>query len=1168
MLSGGNVTWPADRLLPFPLQTNPMRSHALLVFIALVSVAQAQTTVVLRSFWSSRSNDNATSSWSLFGGLNLAYSETRAIAHVFSPANPQPADTVALHTWYSSSRREYLTSSSPSWQGGPGQQRAPDYTWNRLEGYVFEKPLAGTVKIVSLYSPSRNDNYLTTNPLWKDTPPPPDYFQWRVEGYGFPIPDKNEPVTVDDFHVGTMNTTVLAPRPLVTLMARWRDTSFTTMTPTSLGQLMFGPQVPNANSAMLEQSQGKFSWTDQGVFGPLLLRDDPDTTADESLAAVAAGTATTLSYISLKAKSGPAKSQVVALEGGGGQVEASSPNRADWETFGIVDLNGGLLVSGDRLALKTCQRFYLNATAQGECTAVATMPTSTWAQFTIYKAFGGTIADKDEVSLKNVQTGLYLSATNGGAGNLRCDAAFARQNEKFILTRNRIPRDMLLRDVLARARTAGFNVAAFDRDGNGEVHNEELDIAVFYADLPGTTATGQTTWFKATSIPGVPVSVRSTSSNINQHASFLVLSHELSHCLGTQDLYGSGGSRNFLMSLMGGAWAEPPNGRKQRLHLDAWHRIRLGFTAPRLFNLNDPGGSAVLKYTVKATGLLDQEAWPVLLYDPARYNLRTQEGEYFLLEYRTPAHGIYDASLNDHGLFIWRVATKGAGHATQITARTNPLGTDSSVNLMGAPNGERGGNIAWNNGHRAITLTYDDGSVANCTVRVAPHAATDDQIMVEWSPQGGLRARLDLATVNKAQAGSNVGGPGSQVCITGEFPADPTGCAVVLRSGSQSYSCSIQAWSVDQVDVLLPGTAASSPAIGLYDLVVTSLGGDSNFLPFTMLAHTGVVSPIQQEVREGIGSSSLPFSVPQGVGMVRYQQGHGDMRGSPRTIGNLSFRRDGTWASSIGPVRVEIEVFMAHCNFDSMTSTYDENYTSPLQRVVKRRKILLPHLGGPPNSPPARFAVTIPLDQPFAYDGVSDLVWEVLVHSSTLSGGYVLDSFESRHQTNVGSSLGGGCVVAGRSSALEHDVVFRSDGGYYRIVHRTKSAPASTAGHLNIDFSDSNLRLPGLCGVLHAAPAISIPLGVSTSRGTTKPGVIMFKNITSLVGARIYTQALFLDPSQQGLPVAMSNGVVSVVPGLTSRSERRVATYHSIQNAGTERAEKAVWGDGLIVRFN
>src|SRR5204863_9506412 len=62
---------------------------------------------------------------------------------------------------------------------------------------------------------------------------------------------------------------------------------------------------------------------------------------------------------------------------------------------------------------------------------------------------------------------------------------------------------------------------------------------------------------------------------VGHHASFSTFCHELSHRLGTIEMYGEGGRENIFYTLMGATIIGYDDQRT--FHLDPWHKLLLGW---------------------------------------------------------------------------------------------------------------------------------------------------------------------------------------------------------------------------------------------------------------------------------------------------------------------------------------------------------------------------------------------------------------------------------------------------------------------------------------------------------------------------------------------------------------------------------------------------------------
>src|SRR5579859_5930263 len=110
---------------------------------------------------------------------------------------------------------------------------------------------------------------------------------------------------------------------------------------------------------------------------------------------------------------------VGAQNDGGGAVIAQATVAQAWETFTLVDVNGGSLASGDSVFVRAGNGQYFQAASGGGSTLnAASNNTLGWETFTIVKQGGSSaIASGDVVGLQD-STGTWVSAANGGGGSV------------------------------------------------------------------------------------------------------------------------------------------------------------------------------------------------------------------------------------------------------------------------------------------------------------------------------------------------------------------------------------------------------------------------------------------------------------------------------------------------------------------------------------------------------------------------------------------------------------------------------------------------------------------------------------------------------------------------------------------------------------------------------
>ncbi|MBL8100132.1 MAG: hypothetical protein JNK81_13190 [Anaerolineales bacterium] len=122
-----------------PLTEPPITLEPYIPLIPLL--ISFQTNTPLYGWWSPSREDNFITSDSRWAGqlgntLPPDYSFVRLEGYVYSPDEPQPSGTIALYSWWSPSRGDNFATSNSSWAGKDGQVNSPDYIFVRLEGYV------------------------------------------------------------------------------------------------------------------------------------------------------------------------------------------------------------------------------------------------------------------------------------------------------------------------------------------------------------------------------------------------------------------------------------------------------------------------------------------------------------------------------------------------------------------------------------------------------------------------------------------------------------------------------------------------------------------------------------------------------------------------------------------------------------------------------------------------------------------------------------------------------------------------------------------------------------------------------------------------------------------------------------------------------------------------
>jgi len=238
----------------------------------------------------------------------------------------------------------------------------------------------------------------------------------------------------------------------------------------------------------------------------------------------------------------------------------------------------------------------------------------------------------------------------------------------------------------------GFDFSRYDRNRDGRVTASELGILLVDNFTTGGGRTINTESCTNVPVPGrrKRISVCTGGSFVGHDASLATFAHELSHLLGTIDIYGSSCLSKGL-SLMSCTGYEGPLLKykaNETFLLDPWHRSRLGWLKPRIYSITT-AGSALLREPTELYGE-SYNAGPIILYDP-----RKGFQEYFILEYRAQqrskkvrgytsddAYG-YDADVPEDGVAVWHVRTTPAGNLIKIPDRIG--GTVYSAVVISPP---------------------------------------------------------------------------------------------------------------------------------------------------------------------------------------------------------------------------------------------------------------------------------------------------------------------------------------------------------------------------------------------------------------------------------------------------------------------------------------------------
>jgi hypothetical protein len=166
-------------------------------------------------------------------------------------------------------------------------------------------------------------------------------------------------------------------------------------------------------------------------------------------------------------------------------------------------------------------------------------------------------------------------------------------------------------------------------------------------------------------------------------------------------LYNSGAG-NSLLTLMGGySFFSNDQGS---VHLDAWHKLALGWCEPRRRRLTRAGDEQLVEISSQ------QPNGAIILWHPDR-----GASEYFLVERRAASgQRKYDGSFPGDGALIWRI-TSGPNPATHLGSTDFALGAST----------------VWQAGMQTPPLPWSDNTSTG--VRLAFTRGFGSNLRVTWS---------------------------------------------------------------------------------------------------------------------------------------------------------------------------------------------------------------------------------------------------------------------------------------------------------------------------------------------------------------------------------------------------------------------------------------------------
>lgn len=330
-------------------------------------------------------------------------------------------------------------------------------------------------------------------------------------------------------------------------------------------------------------------------------------------------------------------------------------------------------------------------------------------------------------------------------------------------------------------------------------------------------------------------------------------------------------------------------------------------------------------------------------------------------------------------------------------------------------------------------------------------------------------------------------------------------------------------------------------------------------------AQNHVVSPSTFTQHEGSGNNSIPFFGAS----YRYQQLHGDLKGTPRLLTGIGWRRDGMLLDNTAFVArsVDMEVWLGDGDFTTHGTTFASNYVNPPTNALVRKVVSAPDHVLRPDFQPAAFMFAVMFDTPVLYIGLKDLLWEVVIHANTNTTGYALDSVRGNDNFVIGGFTTSGVGCSTSNGAMKLRTTHRATlQGSLTLTWAVAGAPSNAISVVLTGLTNPRLPLPGLCSAerLYTDAALVQIAGTTTATGTLSTGTFMLPFDARLVGLHVTAQAVAIDASRP-LGVVVSNGNDAVMPPQpTNYPVSRL--YASSATAVTGSRES--YNVGLVTRFS
>ena len=299
---------------------------------------------------------------------------------------------------------------------------------------------------------------------------------------------------------------------------------------------------------------------------------------------------------------------VGATNNGGSTVVATATVAQAWETFALVDINGGALTSGDSVYVQAGNGQYFQAlNGGGSSLSASSVNTQAWETFKIVKASGsGTIVNGDVIGLQN-NAGSWVSAQNGGGAAVFAYGGALGSWEQFkingltasVPTQPPAGNPVTVSNVSFRTQSSGYFLGAQNGGGSSVIATATAAQGWETFSLVdvngGALSSGDSVYVRASNgqyfqaLNGGGSSLNAGSANTQAWETFKLVKQSGSGTIKTGDIVG--------LQANSGSWVSATNGGGSTVlayggALGSWESFAIGVGSPASGPTPPSGGLA------------------------------------------------------------------------------------------------------------------------------------------------------------------------------------------------------------------------------------------------------------------------------------------------------------------------------------------------------------------------------------------------------------------------------------------------------------------------------------------------------------------------------------------------------------------------------------------------